>query len=149
MADAPGDEPAADERPSLLVDGAASEVMASLDISDDAPAPAAQASSAAASGSVDVSLDDSGRERQQSVALNDDPIVNKITGAASFAELAEAVKPPSSWEYGAEQAAGIERAKTYVQGSDKDVLCGFFVSSINEGTHPRARATGARHRGVV
>ena len=28
--------------------------------------------------------------------------------------------------------AGIQRAKTYVQGSDKDVLCGFFVSSINE-----------------
>ena len=31
-----------------------------------------------------------------------------------------------------EHEAGITRAKTYVQGSDKDVLCGFFVSSINE-----------------
>ena len=26
----------------------------------------------------------------------------------------------------------IERAKTYLSGTDKDVLCGFFVSSINE-----------------
>ena len=32
----------------------------------------------------------------------------------------------------ADQAAGVTRAKTYVQGSDKDVLCGFFVNSINE-----------------
>ena len=31
-----------------------------------------------------------------------------------------------------DQATGVQRAKTYVQGSDKEVLCGFYVHSINE-----------------
>ena len=108
-----------------------------LDVSDaPAAAPAAaegaSTSSEPAAAMMGVNLDEGGRERQQSVALNDDPLVNKVTAATSFAELQAAVKPLAEWQYAAEQAAGIERAKTYVQGSDKDVLCGFFVSSINE-----------------
>jgi hypothetical protein len=42
------------------------------------------------------------------------------------------VLAPSPIAQSPEHEQGITRAKTYVQGSDKDVLCGFFVSSINE-----------------
>ena len=132
------EEPAAAARPDRLIDEAGNSMSnMTLDVSDaPAAAPAAaegaSTSSEPAAAMMGVNLDEGGRERQQSVALNDDPLVNKVTAATSFAELQAAVKPLAEWQYAAEQAAGIERAKTYVQGSDKDVLCGFFVSSINE-----------------
>lgn len=141
-------EPLADEsgsRPSLLIEGEGQNKTSAVDIVDGDP-PAAQPSTAAAAASsasaaVDVSLEDGATpERQQpTAALNGDPIVTNITSATSFDALIAALKPLSAWQYGAEQAAGIERAKTYVQGSDKDVLCGFFVSSINEWKISQAR----------
>ena len=45
----------------------------------------------------------------------------------------------------ADQAAGVTRAKTYVQGSDKDVLCGFFVNSINEWKIAQSRVIVLTH----
>jgi hypothetical protein len=116
------EEPAAAARPDRLIDEAGNSMSnMTLDVSDaPAAAPAAaegaSTSSEPAAAMMGVNLDEGGRERQQSVALNDDPLVNKVTAATSFAELQAAVKPLAEWQYAAEQAAGIERAKTYVQG---------------------------------
>jgi len=46
--------------------------------------------------------------------------------------LVRALEPLKAWQYSPEHDAGITRAKTYVAGSDKDVLAGFFVYSVNE-----------------
>ena len=48
------------------------------------------------------------------------------------AELKAVLDPLSRWEYGTEQKAAVERAKTYISGSDSGVLAAVFVSSINE-----------------
>ena len=46
--------------------------------------------------------------------------------------LQTALAPVEGWKYTGEQEAGVNRAKTYFQGSDAGILCGFFVNSINE-----------------
>ena len=69
---------------------------------------------------------------RNSIALGDDPDVGTIMAVTNYDELQEALKAVDAWQYNAEQTAGIERAKTYVMGSDKNVLCAFWVSSINE-----------------
>ena len=66
------------------------------------------------------------------VSLGDDPLVSSIMATTSFEELTEALKDVDKWEYADELSTGVSRAKTYVQGSDKQVLTAFSVSSINE-----------------
>ena len=68
----------------------------------------------------------------EALATGEDPLVSSIMSAKTFEELSKALEPLNSWDHKAEEAAGIQRAKTYVQGSDKEVLGGFYVSSINE-----------------
>eukprot|EP00908_Phaeocystis_cordata_P007947 Transcript_18618.p2 GENE.Transcript_18618~~Transcript_18618.p2 ORF type:complete len:525 (+),score=260.72 Transcript_18618:119-1576(+) len=55
-----------------------------------------------------------------------------IMASASFDALRVVLQKTDNWQYTPDNRAGIDRAKTYVQGSDKDYLAGFFVSSINE-----------------
>ena len=55
-----------------------------------------------------------------------------IMASASFDALRVVLQKTDNWQYTPDNRAGIDRAKTYVQGSDKDYLAGFFVSSVNE-----------------
>ena len=86
---------------------------------------------------VDLTPPSSARISQ---VLGSDPLVDKIGAARSFEELALALEPCQAWEYAPEHAAGVARAKTYVAGSDKDVLAGFFVMSLNEWKLQQPRA---------
>mmetsp|Transcript_43784 Transcript_43784/g.106293 ORF Transcript_43784/g.106293 Transcript_43784/m.106293 type:complete len:585 (+) Transcript_43784:115-1869(+) len=61
-----------------------------------------------------------------------DPLLASIAAAADLPSLVRALEPLKAWQYSPEHDAGITRAKTYVAGSDKDVLAGFFVYSVNE-----------------
>ena len=47
-------------------------------------------------------------------------------------ELADVLEPIQRWSLASDNAQGVKRAKTYIAGADKDVLAGFYVSSINE-----------------
>ena len=58
--------------------------------------------------------------------------VEAIGAASTVDELKAVLDPLSRWEYGTEQKAAVERAKTYISGSDSGVLAAVFVSSINE-----------------
>ena len=71
-------------------------------------------------------------EATEALAAGNDALVQAIMAAKSFEELVEALKPCNDWDHKEVDSAGVQRAKTYVQGSDKDVLGGFMVSSINE-----------------
>ena len=65
-------------------------------------------------------------------ALQSSPIVSSIMEAESWSALEGALGAVNKWEWQPDHAVGVERAKTYVQGSDREVLAGFYVQSINE-----------------
>ena len=55
-----------------------------------------------------------------------------VSACPNFEALRTALAKTDDWQYSPDHRAGIERAKKYVEGSDKDFLAGFFVMSINE-----------------
>ena len=67
--------------------------------------------------------------------ISGDPVVQAISAAGTFADLADAIKCVNEWTWSEEHQAAINRAKTYIRSassSPDDVLCGFFVTSLNE-----------------
>ena len=131
------------DRPAALIDAGASSaappaaplaaaVAAEAEAAPQPPPPAAPAAPPAAPTPPPAAPPPAASSATETVSLSSDAVTSAVMGAGSWDQLLSAVEPVSGWEYTAEQTAGVERAKTYVAGSDKDVLCGFFVSSINE-----------------
>jgi hypothetical protein len=97
-----------------------------------APTPRAAAASAA--------VGDTAAPKPSAVTGGDPPVSAgraavsgaAVSACASFDALRAALVKTDAWQYLPDHRAGIERAKKYVEGSDKDFLAGFFVMSINE-----------------
>ena len=58
-----------------------------------------------------------------------------VSACPNFEALRTALAKTDDWQYSPDHRAGIERAKKYVEGSDKDFLAGFFV--CHTGLEPR------------
>eukprot|EP00322_Chrysochromulina_rotalis_P013719 CAMPEP_0115847016 /NCGR_PEP_ID=MMETSP0287-20121206/10160_1 /TAXON_ID=412157 /ORGANISM="Chrysochromulina rotalis, Strain UIO044" /LENGTH=720 /DNA_ID=CAMNT_0003300827 /DNA_START=26 /DNA_END=2186 /DNA_ORIENTATION=- len=65
-----------------------------------------------------------------SISLSNTPLVDGIVGATSFDGLTKALE--NDWELPGDLGMGIERATTYVSGTDREVLGGFAVSQFND-----------------
>jgi len=67
-----------------------------------------------------------------SVSLPDTPLVAAIMSSTSFEGLQAALAPVQEWKLVGELNDAISRAKTYVSGNDRDLLCAWGVMQYND-----------------